>query len=92
LVATAATTSSNIYVLSEIEMKSVVYERKMKVGYGIEEWVTCILITFSKLEKEKQSDKCPRSRNQPILYASIANKERKQRPGSNQMNIQQQNH
>jgi transposase InsO family protein len=61
----------------------------MKVGYGIEEWVTCILITFSKSEKEKQSEKWPRSRNQPILYASFVNKERKQRPGSNQRNIQQ---
>jgi hypothetical protein len=64
----------------------------MKVGYGTEEWVTCILITLSKSAKEKQSEKCPRSRNQPTLYASIANKERKQRPGSNQRNIQQQNH
>jgi hypothetical protein len=73
-------------------MKSVVYERNMKVGYGTEEWVTCILITLSKSAKEKQSEKCPRSRNQPILYASIANKESKQRPGSNQRNIQQQNH
>jgi hypothetical protein len=64
----------------------------MKVGYGTKEWVTCILITLSKLAKEKQSEKFPRSRNQPTLYASIANKERKQRPGSNQRNIQQQNH
>jgi hypothetical protein len=64
----------------------------MKFGYGIEEWVTCILITLSKSTKEKQSEKCPRSRNQPTLYASIVNKERKQRPGSNQMNIQQQDH
>jgi hypothetical protein len=61
----------------------------MKVGYGTEEWVTCILITLSKSAKEKQSEKFPRSRNQPTLYASIANKERKQRPGSNQKNIQQ---
>jgi hypothetical protein len=29
----------------------------MKVGYGIKEWVTCILITLSKSEKEKQSEK-----------------------------------
>ena len=64
----------------------------MKVGYGIEEWVTCILITLSKSAKEKQSDKFPRSQNQPTLYASIANKESKQRPTSNQRNIQQQNH
>jgi hypothetical protein len=62
----------------------------MKVDYGTEEWVTFILITLSKLAKEKKSEKCPRSRNQPTLYASIANKESKQRPGSNQRNIQQQ--
>jgi hypothetical protein len=64
----------------------------MKVGYGTEEWVTCILITFSKSTKENQLEKCPRSRNQPTLYASIANKKIKQRLGSNQGNIQQQNH
>jgi hypothetical protein len=62
----------------------------MKVGYGTEEWVTCILINLSKSTKEKQSDKCPSSRNQPTLYASIVNKERKQRPSSNQTNIQLQ--
>jgi hypothetical protein len=73
-------------------MKSVVEERKLKVGYGIEEWVTCILITLSKSTKETQSEKCPRSRSQPTLFASIVNKESKQRPGSNQRNIQQQNH
>jgi hypothetical protein len=69
-------------------MKSVVWERKMKVDYGTEEWVTYIFITMSKSAEEKQSEKCSRSRNQPILYASIVNKERKQRQGSNQRNIQ----
>jgi hypothetical protein len=64
----------------------------MKVGHGTEEWVTCNLTTFSKSTKEKQSEKFPRSRNQPTLYASIANKKTKQRPGSNHSNIQQQNH
>ena len=34
LIATAVRTSINIYVLMKLEMKSVVYERKMKVGYG----------------------------------------------------------
>jgi hypothetical protein len=63
----------------------------MKVGYGIEEWGTCILITLSKSKKENQSEKYLRSRNHPTLYASIANKEIKQRPGSNQRNIQQHN-
>ena len=51
----------------------------MKVVYGTEEWVTCILITLSMSAKEKQSDKFQRSQNQPTLYASIANKESKQR-------------
>jgi transposase InsO family protein len=64
----------------------------MKVGYGTEEWVTYILITLSKSAKEKHSEKFPRSQNQPTLYASIVNKENKQRPGSNQRNIQQQDH
>ena len=64
----------------------------MKVGYGTKEWGTYILITLSKSEKENPSEKCPRSRNQPTLYASIVNKERKQRPGSNKWNIQQQDH
>ena len=67
-------------------------ERKMKVGYGTEEWVTCTLITLSKSTKEKKSEKFPRSRNLPTLCASISNKENKQRTGSNQRNIQQQNH
>jgi hypothetical protein len=60
----------------------------MKVGYGTEEWFTYIFITFSNSTKEKRSEKCPKSRNQPTLYANIVNKERKQRPGSNQRNIQ----
>jgi len=64
----------------------------MKLGYGTEEWVAFILITSSKSEKEKQSEKFPRTQNQPTLYGSIVNKESKQRPGSNQRNIQQQNH
>ena len=88
LVATAARTSSNIYVLSEIG------NEKCCLGKEDESWLwhrrmgTCILIILSKSTKEKQSEKCPRSRNQPTLYASIVNKESKQRPGSNQRNIQ----
>jgi hypothetical protein len=60
----------------------------MKFGYDTEEWVTYILITLSKSSKGKKLEKCPRSRNQPTLYASIVNKKRKQRPGLNQNNIQ----
>jgi hypothetical protein len=63
----------------------------MKIGYGTKEWVTYILITLSKSAKEKQSEKFPRSRNQPTLYASIV-KKGKQRPCSNQRNIQRQDH
>jgi hypothetical protein len=64
----------------------------MKVGYGTEEWVTFILITLSKPTKDKQSEKCPRLRNQPTLYANIVNKERKQILCSNQRNVQRQDH
>jgi hypothetical protein len=64
----------------------------MKVGYGKKEWVSYILITLSKSAKEKHSKKCPRSQNQPTLYASIVNKENKQRLGSNQRDIQRQDH
>jgi hypothetical protein len=60
----------------------------MKVGYETKERVTYTLITLSKSTKSKELDKCPRLQNQPTLYASIVNKERKQRPGSNQRNIQ----
>jgi hypothetical protein len=60
----------------------------MKVGYVIEEWVTYTLITLSKSAKRNQLEKFPRLRNQLALYASIVNKERKQRPGLNQKNIQ----
>jgi transposase InsO family protein len=47
----------------------------MEVVYGTKEWVTYILITLLKPTKKKQSETCPRSRNQPTLYASIVNKE-----------------
>jgi hypothetical protein len=64
----------------------------MKVGYGTEEWVAYTLITFSNSKKRKQLEKFPRLRNQPTLYASIVNKENKQRPCLNQNNIQRQDH
>jgi transposase InsO family protein len=44
------------------------------------------LITFSRSEKRKHSEKFPRSRSQPTPYASIVNKEIKQIPNSNQRN------
>jgi hypothetical protein len=45
-----------------------------------------------KVNKREVVREMPQITNQPTLYASIANKERKQRPGSNQRNIQQQDH
>jgi hypothetical protein len=64
----------------------------MKVGCGTNEWVTYTLITLSKSTKRKKLEKFPRLRNQPILYASIVNKENKETPGLNQKNIQRQDH
>jgi hypothetical protein len=58
-------------------MKSVVLERKMKVFYGTEEWVTYTFITLSNSAKRKQLHKCPRLRNQPTLYVSIVNQQKK---------------
>jgi hypothetical protein len=72
LVTIAARTSSNIYVLREIGNEKCCLGKEDESWLWHEEWVTCILITLSKSAKEKQSEKCPRSRNQPTLYASIA--------------------
>jgi len=65
---------------------------KIKVGYGTEEWGTHILITLSKSTEYKKSEKFLGSQNQPTLYASTINKERKQRLDSNQRNTPQQDH
>jgi hypothetical protein len=93
LVATAARTSSNIYVLSKIG------NEKCCLGKEDESWLwhrRMGHMHFDNLVKVnkrvQQSEKFSRSRNQPTLYASITKKETKQRPGSNQRNIQQQNH
>jgi hypothetical protein len=92
LVATAARTSSDIYVLSEIG------NEKCCLGKEDESWLWHRRMghmhfdNLVKVSKREAVREIPRSRNQPTLYASIANKERKQRPGSNQRNIQQQNH
>jgi hypothetical protein len=92
LIATDARTSSNIYVLSEIgngkcclgkEDESCLWHRRMRHIH---------FDNLSKSTKRKQLEKFPRSGNQPTLYESIVNKERKQIPGSNQRNIQQQDH
>jgi hypothetical protein len=92
LVTTAARTSNNIYVLSEIG------NEKCCLGKEDESWLWHIRLghihfeNLVKVSKKKQSEKCPRSRNQPTLYASIVNKESNQRPCSNQRNIQQEDH
>jgi hypothetical protein len=92
LVGTAARTSNNIYVLSEIGNAKCCLGKEDEIWIWHRRMSHIILITLSKSEKEKQSEKCPRSRNQPTLYVSIVNKERKQRPGSNQRNIKKQDH
>jgi hypothetical protein len=92
LVTTAARTSSNIYVLSEIG------NEKCCLGKEDESWLWHRRMghmhfdNLVKVSKREAVKKFSRSRNQPTLYASITNKESKQRPGSNQRNIQQQNH
>jgi hypothetical protein len=92
LIATTERTSSNIYVLSEIG------NEKCCLGNEDESWIWHKRMghihfdNLVKVSKRKQLEKCPRSRNQPTLYASIVNKESKQRPGLNQKNIQRQDH
>jgi hypothetical protein len=92
LVDTATRTSDNIYVLSEIG------NEKCCLGKEDESWLWHRRMghmhfdNLVKVSKREAVEKFPRSRNQPTLYASIVNKEIKQRPGSNQMNIQQQDH
>jgi hypothetical protein len=51
LVATFVRTSSNIYVLNEIENEKYCLGKEDESGYGTEEWVTFILITLSKYQK-----------------------------------------
>jgi hypothetical protein len=92
LVGTAARTSNNIYVLSEI------VKEKFCLRKEDESWLWHIRMghmhfdNLVKVNKREAVREMPGSRNQPTLYASIVNKERKQRPGSNQRNIQQQDH
>jgi hypothetical protein len=90
LVATAARTSSNIYVLSEIGNEKCCLGKEDEIWLWHRRMGHMHFDNLVKVSKEMQSEKCPRSRNQPTLYASIANKESKQRPASNQRNIQQQ--
>jgi hypothetical protein len=54
LIATTARTSRNIYVLSETGNEKCCLGKEDESWLWHKEWVTCILITLSKLEKEKQ--------------------------------------
>jgi hypothetical protein len=92
LVATTVRTSSNIYVLSEIGNEKCCLGKEDEVWLWHRRMGHINLITLSKSTKRKQSEKFPRSRSQPTHYASIVNKERKQRPSSNQRNTPQQDH
>jgi hypothetical protein len=88
LIATTARTSRNIYVLCEIGNEKCCLRKED------ESWLWNRIIghihfhNLVKVRKRKQLDKFPRLRNRPTLYASIVNKESKQRPGLNQKNIQ----
>ena len=88
LIATTARNSRNIYVLSEIG------NEKCCLGKEDEGWLWnrrmghIQVDNLVKVSKKEVATKIPQSRNQPTLYASIVNKERKQILGSNQRNIQ----
>ena len=96
MVGIAVRTSNNIYVLSEIG------NEKCFLGKKDESWLWHRrmghmhfdnLVKVSKREAVKEMPQhFMQSRNQPTLYANIVNKESKHRPGSNQRNIQQQDH
>jgi hypothetical protein len=92
LVTTGATTSSNIYVLSEIG------NEKCCLGKEDESWLWHRRMghmhfdNLVKVSKREAVREMSRSRNQPTLYERIVSKESKQRLDSNQRNIQQQNH
>jgi hypothetical protein len=88
LVSTTAITSNNIYVLSEIRNeKRCLWHRRMGHMHFDN------LVKVSKREAVKEIPQhFMQSRNQPTLYENIVNKESKHRPGSNQRNIQQQDH
>jgi hypothetical protein len=88
LIATVARTSNNIYVLSEIK------NEKCFLGKEDESLIWNKIMShihfhnLVKVSEGRHLEKFPGSRNQPILYASIVNKESKQRPCLSQKNIQ----
>jgi hypothetical protein len=88
LIATATRTSSNIYVLSEIGNEKCCLRKEDEIWLWHRRMGDIHFDNLVKVSKREAVIKCPISRNQPTLYASIAYKESKQRPGSNQRNIQ----
>jgi hypothetical protein len=92
LIATATRTSSNIYVLSEIG------NEKCCLGKEDEGWLWNRRMghihfdNFVKVSRRETVREIPWIMKPTNTYASIFNKERKQRPGSNQRNIQRQDH
>jgi len=88
MIDTVARTSSNIYVLSEIG------NEKCCLGKEDESWIWHKIMghmhsdNLVKFSRREELEKFPESQNEPTLYASIVNKERKQRQGSNRRNIQ----
>ena len=92
LVSTVARTSNNIYMLSEIG------NEKCCLGKEDEIWIwhrRMGHIHFDNLVKVNKMEAVrgmPQITKPTTLCASIVNKESKQRPGSNQRNIQRQDH
>jgi transposase InsO family protein len=80
LIATATRTSSNINVLSEIGNEKCCLGKEDEIWLWHRRMCHIHFDNLVKVRKMKQLEKCPRLRNQPTLYASIFNKESKQRP------------
>jgi hypothetical protein len=83
LIATVARTSSNIYVLSEIGNEKCFLGKKDESWLWNKRMGQIHFDNLIKSTKRNRLEKCPRSQNQPTLYASIVNKESKQIPGLN---------
>ena len=92
LAGTTVRTSNNLYVLREIG------NEKCCLGKEDESWIWHRRMghmhfdNLVKVNKREAVREMPQIMKPPKLYANIANKESKERPGSNQRNIQQQNH
>jgi hypothetical protein len=85
-------TSSNIYVLSEIGNEKYCLGKEDEIWLWHRRMDHIHFGNLFKVSKREAFKEMPQILKQPTLYASIVNKESKQRPGSNQRNIQQQDH